>query len=240
MKQIAIIGLGSFGKRVLEELVRLDCEIILVDRDSGLVNFYRDRVSEAYIADVANEETVQMLISADLDSVVLDLGDRIETSILASNYLKKKGIRNIVVKAESDPHGEILELVGADHVVYPDRDAARRITPMIVTELLFNFTPIGRGLVMAEIGVPSGYAGQTLVQADLRKKFSINVVAVRKDKGGDFVFIPPDYTMTEGDILLVAGAETDVMRFAGVAEVVRKKGKNGYLKKLFGKNNPES
>jgi trk system potassium uptake protein TrkA len=233
MKQIGIIGLGSFGKRVLEELIMVDCEIILIDKDSELIDFYKDQVTSAYIADVINEETIKKLIPVDLDSVILDLGERIEASILAANYLKKMGSRNVIVKAESDPHGEILELVGVDHVIYPDREAARRITPMIVSELLFNFTPISNGMVMAEVRIPTEYVGQTLIQANIRQNRGINVVAMRKAAGGDFTFFSPEYMMTSGDIFLVVGSEEDIMRFAGATEVVRKKSLTDFFRKIF-------
>lgn len=233
MKQIAIIGLGSFGKRVLEELILVDCEIILIDKDSELIDFYKDQVSAAYVADVINAETIKKLVPVDLDSVIVDLGERIEASILAANHLKKIGARNVIVKAESDPHGEILEMVGVDHVIYPDREAARRITPMIVSELLFNFTPISNGLVMAEVRVPNEYIGKTLIEANIRQNRGINVVAIRKAAGGDFTFFTPEYLMTTGDIFLVVGSEEDIMRFAGATEVVRKKSLTDFFRKIF-------
>lgn len=233
MKQFAIIGIGSFGKRILEELMLVDCEILLVDKDSDLIDFYKDQVSAAYIADVINEETIKKIIPPDIDTVIIDLGDKIEASILVTNYLKKMSIDNIIVKAETDQHGEILKIVGADHVVFPNSEAARRITPMLVSDLLFSYMPISNGLVMAEVRVPQEFIGQSLIEANIRQNRGINVIAIRKESGGDFEFFSPDYIMTSEDIFLVVGAELNVMKFAGADQIIRKKSLTDLFKKIF-------
>jgi len=113
MKQFALIGISKFGRRVLEELIDTGCEILIVDKDRAVVETYKEQVTSAYIADVLNEETIRKIIPKTIDAAVVDLGDNIEASILVTNYLKKMGIREIIVRAESNEHGEILELVGA-------------------------------------------------------------------------------------------------------------------------------
>lgn len=215
-KQFAIIGLSSFTRRILEQIESTGCEILLIDKDPEAIDAYKDRVHRSYIADVLNEATIGQLIPKDIDAVIVDPGDRIEVSILVTNYLKKLGVQKIFVRAETEEHGEILDLIGADHIIYPNWEAAKRITPMLLTAQLFNYMPLGNGLVIAEVKAPVKLAGKSLIQADLRKKLKLNVIAVRHDlKGSDFIFPQAEYVITEDDILLIAGQEEDVRIMAG-------------------------
>ncbi|MGL1890156.1 MAG: TrkA family potassium uptake protein [Spirochaetaceae bacterium] len=213
MKQFAVIGLGPFGCRVVDEMVELGSEIILLDRDREVIDRLKDKVHAAYIVDVMDEEVIIKLIPADIDAVILDLGTNLEATILVTNYLKKIGVEKIVVKADSDRHGEILSIVGAAHVIYPDLEAARRVTPLLVSDTLYNFMPISSGLVMAEIIVPSKYVGKTLVQANLRYDVGINIVAIKKGSQSEYSFFVPDYVLTTEDILLAVGEEKNIMSF---------------------------
>ncbi len=210
MKQFAIIGVDSFARSLLEELMAVDCEILLIDKNREIIDYYKDDVTEAYVADVMNEDTINHLIPTDIDGVIVDLGGNIEASILVSNYLKKMGLSNIHVKVDSVRHGEILEIIGAVNIIYPDREAARRLTPMLLTSSLFNYVPIGNGLVMAEVSPP-----RTLLDSqsdDVRKTFGINIIAYRKAEG-EYNFYRREHVFTAEDILLVVGSEEDLVRF---------------------------
>ena len=112
MKQFAIIGLDTFGKRILEELIETGSEILIIDKDRDVIEYYKDKVTSAFIADALNEEIIRKLIPDTIDAAIIDLGDAVEVSILVTNYLKKIGVKEIVAKAESNEHGEILTLVG--------------------------------------------------------------------------------------------------------------------------------
>ncbi len=234
MKQYAIIGVSSFGRRILEELILLDCEIILIDKDPELIDYFKNEVTAAYIANVINEETVTRLIPPDIDAVVVDLGDKLEASILVTQYLSKLGVTNIIVKAETDQHGEILSIVGANHVIFPNLEAARRVTPLLVSDILFSYLPISGGLIMAETGVPEELAGKTLMETDIRRNRGINVVAFRKGGQGDYQFFVPEYRMQAEDVLLIVGREEDVTSFTGKSSNERTKGITGLFKHFFG------
>lgn len=233
MKQYAIIGASNFGKQILEELVLLDCEVILIDKDHELIDVYKNDVTAAYIADVINEDVIRKLIPPDIDAVVVDLGDKTEASILVTKYLQKLGIPNIIVKAETEEHGEILEIVGATFVVFPNREAAKRVTPLLVSDLLFNFLPISGGLVMAETGVPDGLVGTSEVETDLRRKQGINIVAFRRGGTGEYLLISPEYRLSGDDILLIAGREEDITEFAGQNLSERRRGLADLFKQFF-------
>ena len=215
MKQFVIIGISSFGLRMLEELSDLDCEILIVDKDREVIEKAKDLATNAFVADVINEEIILILIPSSVDAAIIDLGDRTEVSILVTNYLKKLGVKTIVVKAETDEHGEILEIVGATHVVFPNREAAKRMTPLLGSSLIFNYMPISNGLVIAEVRVPKEFAEMTLIEANLRRTHGLNVIAIRDGIEGEYEFFSPEYRLQPNDVLLVVGAEANIIRFSG-------------------------
>ena len=218
MKQFAIIGLGSFGIWVLEELLNVDVEVLIVDKEEDVVAHYKNMVAAAYVADAIEEDTIQKIIPDDIDAAIIDLGDRTEASILAANYLKKLGVRKIIAKAETDEHGEILRLVGATDVVFPNREAAKRIMPPLLSDAMFSYLPISNRLVMAEVKFPAELAGKTIIDADVRTTYGLNVIAVKPSGVGDFVFIAPDYEFRESDTFLVVGTTDNVARLSERAQ----------------------
>jgi trk system potassium uptake protein len=238
MKQFAVIGLGSFGRRMVEELSDVTTEIIILDKDSDAIEAFKDRVKNAYITDVLNEEAIRRIIPQGIDAVVVDLGGSIEASILVTNYLKKLGVGEIIVKAATDAHGEVLRLVGASTVIYPDLEAARRLTPMMVSSLLFNYMPISAGLVLAEVLLPERFSGMTLIEANLRQKYSINVIAFRNEGGGDYQFFNPGHKLQADEILLVAGKEKDVIEFSGRESAERRTKFADIFKNVFAQKRP--
>ncbi|MDC7224808.1 MAG: TrkA family potassium uptake protein [Spirochaetales bacterium] len=230
MKQFAIIGVDTFARSLLEELISVDCEILLIDRNREVIDFYKDDVTEAYVADVMNEETINRLIPTDIDGVIIDLGSNIEAAVLVTNYVKKMGLDNVHIKVNSDRHGEILEIIGADHIIYPDREAARRLTPMLLTTTLFNFVPIGNGLVMAEVSPPDKLIENQ--NNDIRRTFGINIIAFRRAKG-EYHFYRREHVFEKDDILLVVGSEEDIVGFTNKELIASPHRFPTLLKRLF-------
>lgn len=236
MKQFAIIGLGAFGLRMLEELLEITQEIIIIDKDKETIEKYKDKAQAAYVTDAINEIALSKIIPKEIDAVIVDLGGKIEVSIMTTNYLKKIGIKNILVKAQTDEHGEVLSMVGATQVIFPDREAAKRITPMLASSLLFNFMPISENLALAEVQANDYCLGKTLIDANLRKEFGLNVVAMRKVSRDDFIFInDPSYIFVEEDILLVAGSEEGINKFSSHSNIKEKQGMGDLFRAFFPK-----
>jgi len=233
MKQFAIIGLSRFGRRLLEELMETDCEIILIDKDREVIDLYKDKIASAYIADAINEEIIRKLIPATIDAAIVDLGDRIEASILVTNYLKKMGVREIIARAESKEHGEILDLVGATKVVFPNQEAAKRIAPFLVSSQIFSYLPISKELVIAEIRVPEKFYGKSLIEVDMRRQYRLNVIAYRKLDKEEYYFYAPEYHLQPDDVLLVGGAEADIGLLTEEKLPLSSKGITGLFRRFF-------
>ena len=215
MRQYAIIGLGSFGLRMLEKLAAVADEIVVIDRDADAIERCKDLVRNAFIADASDVDAVERILPEGLDVAVVDVGDNIEAAILVTSSLKKLGVSYIIVKASSEQRGEILERVGATQVVYPDREAAAQIVPMLVSPALFSYMPLSPSLVMAEVKIPARYEGLTLIQANLRQRHGINVIAIRTEGTQDYRYFSADYKLRADDILLVAGKESEIIDISG-------------------------
>jgi trk system potassium uptake protein TrkA len=233
MKQFAIIGLSRFGERMLEELVDTGSEIILIDKDRDTIERYRDQVAAAYVADALNEDVLEKLVPRTIDAAIVDPGEKTEVSILAVHYLKKMGIKEIIAKADSDEHEEVLKLVGATRVVRPNTEAARRIAPFLVSSLVFSYLPISKELVVAEIKVPDPFIGKSLIEVDLRKQYRMNVIAYRKVDQEDYAFYAPEYRLQADDLLLVAGAEEDIARFTEERVPAGSRGLVGFFRRFL-------
>ncbi len=219
-RRIALIGLGSFGRRMLDELLELDVELIIIDRQEEVIDTYKDRVAEAYVMDVNNEALLEKMIHHHLDYAIVDLGEHLEAAILVTHHLHSIKAGKIIARAQSERQGGILRIIGADEIVYPPRDAVRAILPRLFSSRLQQFLRVGSGIGMAEVRVPPRFYGKPLVELRLRQSAGINVVAIKNGEEGDYFFFAPDYTFTEGDVVLVVGSDEDIAVFAGLPKKI--------------------
>lgn len=235
MDKFAIIGLGAFGIRMLEELLRFTDTITIIDKDPNLIKKYERKGIKGYTINITDEQSLYKSIPKSINTAIVDLGAKIELSLMVTKYLKQLGIKEIVVKAESDQHEHLLTMVGATRVIFPDREAAKRVMPMLASTLLLNFMPISPELALAEVSINDAYVGMTVLEANLRKTLSVNVVAVRKRDCETFEFIEPNYQFTADDILLVAGSEEHIFSFSRTQDTISKKKERNLFRILFPK-----
>lgn len=214
MNSYAIIGLGVFGCRMIDELLKTDAELIIIDKDREIIEKYKNYVLNSYITDAMKEDNLKKLIPEDINGVIVDFGNQLETSILVTNILKKIGVKNIIVKARSDEHGEILKLVGATKVVYPDLDAAIHITPMLISSSLSNYIKLSEQFAIAEVKIKKEMNNKTLMEIGFRQKYKLNVIGIKKSDDIHFeTAISPSLVLKENMILLVAGSPEDITNF---------------------------
>ena len=233
MRQYAFIGLGPLAMSMLERIAQVTDEIIVVDKDAALIDRVKELVKTAFVADVTDEEALQKILPEDLVVAVVDLSSDVEASLLVTHRLKKMGAHEIIVKAQSDEVSEILKVVGATRIVNSDREAAARIVPLVLSSTLYNFIPIGGDLVMAEVIVPESLTGKTLVEADLRQRFGVNVIAIRSENSTTYRNFDRDYRLASNDLLLVAGNEGDVFSFSGIPLKPTNRQKTSSISSLF-------
>jgi trk system potassium uptake protein TrkA len=238
MKQVAILGLSHFGKSVLEELIRLNVEVFIMDKDRARIDQYKDLASGSVVIDVLNVENLRKVLPESTDAVVIDMGNSIEASILAASYCAKLHIKTIIVKAETESHGEILELVGATQVVFPNKEAAKRVSPLLLSSVLLNYLPVSGKLVLAELAVPGSMIGKTILQVELRKKYGLNLIAVRAPDT-EFGEFKPSYIFQKNDIGLFSGTDEALGAFTGSIVKEQKRGAlQAQILKLFRRKDP--
>lgn len=230
MNQFAVIGLGALGRRVVDELMDAGAEVIVIERDPDLLDQYQNRATVCYGIDALKEDLIRQKIPQSVDAAIVDLGNKTEASILVTSYLKKIGIKNIVVKAESESLAEVLELVGASRVIFPSRDTAKRLATQLLAPSLLQFMAIGGGLVIAQMQIPGRFIGQTLIESDIRKKYNVNILASKPLSDDDFTLIQPDHVFQAGEIILTLLEESSMANFS---EQLEKDTRNSSLNKLF-------
>ncbi len=200
---------------MIEELFSIGVRILIIDKSKERIGAYKSMASSAYIIDVTSPDALKKIVPEHIDTAVVDVGNNLESSVLVVNNLRKMNVGRIVVRAETDDQAEILKIVGATQVVFPHQEAAKRIAPLLAASSLFHHLPVAGGMTIFEVQIPSRYVGKTLVEADFRREYKINVVAGRKEFEEDFRFIAPDHRFAENDILMMAGEDAGVARFVG-------------------------
>lgn len=238
-KQFVVIGLGSFGSHVLLKLAEMTDQIVIVDKDRARVERYKDLAAKSYIVDALDPAALARVVPERVDAAIVDVGDNLEAAIMVTHELKRLEARKIIVRADTEERGEILSMMGATKVVYPARESANELVPMLVSSSLFSYMAISPSLVLAEIKAPEEYVGRTLVESSLRKDRGINVVAVRKEDSDDYTYFDPMYRLSADDVLLCAGTERDITTFTGVRSSANKKGLKDLLKSVFSRPFPK-
>ena len=180
MKRVGIIGAGRFGLSLAEALAETGTEVLLIDRNNALVQGAIKKVTWAIQCDATSANALESAGIPECDTVVVAIGSNVEASMLVTANCKELGIKNVISKATSEIHGKILDKLGADHVVYPDRESAHRLARSITEHNAYDLLEISEGLSLAEIDVPEACVGKTLAEADLRKKSGVTVLCIRR------------------------------------------------------------
>ena len=215
MKRIGIIGAGRFGSSLAESLAEHGAEVLLIDSNREIIQEFSEFVTKAVEGDVTNARTLEDAGFQECDVVVVAIGTNLEGSIMATVNCKELGVPVVVAKANSDLHGKILKRVGADLVVYPNRDCAKRIARTLLSKGSVDLFEISDGLSVAEIDVPESLQNKTLAEAEVRKNFGITVLCLRRlaedPTQPRIVIIPtPNEVIQPDDKLLVFGVDKQI------------------------------
>lgn len=205
MQQVLIIGLGHFGTSLVEEFVNKGCEVIVIETNKEKGEKVKDFVSQVIVADATNKDLLAQF-AKDVDCVIVCLGDRIDTSVLITYYLKEVGVTRIIAKASSLEHGEILKVVGAHEVIYPERDTAKRLVTSLTTPNVLEFVKLAEGFEIVEIAAPEEFVRNSIRDLQLRSKYGIEILAVKNPLTSEVKVMPdPDYIFKADDVLIAIG-----------------------------------
>jgi trk system potassium uptake protein len=221
LRQFAVLGLGQFGSAVAESLLAHGREVLVIDSDPDKVAEIKSRVTTAVVAEATDRSTMLKFLGEGIDCVIISLGPQIEASVLATFFAKEAGIKEIIVKANSADHAEILKRVGATQVVTPSEDQAQRVVNSLVRPNVIDSLPLADGVSVWEIKAPKDFVGKTLRQLDLRHSMRVDVIAIRhggvaKDDTGELESIPsPDRQIGANDTLFIMGLDKDIAKIKG-------------------------
>ena len=210
-KQYMVVGLGRFGSAIAETLCADGVQVLGIDRRIDLVEDMRDHLTQVVQADSTDRDTMLALGAGDFDTAFVTIGGDLKASCVTTMLLKELGVRHVVTKASDDFHGRMLEKLGADKLVFPERDMGKRIAHNLVSGNLLEYIELSPDFSMAEILPEPSWIGQTLVQLHLRDQRGINVVAIRS--GDKFNPLPTSGTVIqEGDVMLVVAGEETLLK----------------------------
>lgn len=211
MKAYAIFGLGSFGYYLAKYLTGMGQEVLAVDANEAAVERVMGFVSKAVVADSTDPAALEELGLHEYDTVVVSLGENIEASVLTTLNLKELGASLIVAKAINEPHGRILDRIGADEVVFPRRDMAQRVAYRLVNADVLEFVPLGSDYGIIEAAPSTEMIGKTLAELDFRNKYNVNVIVVQQLLPEETVVSPDgSFVVKDSDILVLLGHVEDL------------------------------
>lgn len=226
MRQFAVIGLGQFGSSVARTLARLGAEVIGIDSDPGRVEAMKNDLSHAVVLDATKEESMREIGVQEVDTAVVSIGENQHANILVTAILRRMGIPRIYARGMSPLQGQILEMVGAHEVLYIEDRMGEQIAKSILRFDVFDQIPLTTGDTLVEISAPQAFVGRSLAQLDLRRRFRVNVIAIKKrvafikdDGSTDFRIevrdVPdPDAKIETDDTLVIIGAPESLDRMS--------------------------
>lgn len=210
-KEFAVIGLGRFGGSICKELVMQGMEVLAIDIDEERINEFSEIATHAVIADTTDETVLKNLGIRNFEHVIVAIGDNIQASILTTLILKELGVKRITVKAQNDHHEKVLNKIGADQVVHPERDMGIRIVTSLVSNNVLDYLELSDEYSIVELIASSKIDGKTLIDLDIRAIYGVNIVAIKREES---IIVSPqaDEKICKDDILVVIGAYQDINR----------------------------
>ncbi|WP_263864042.1 potassium channel family protein [Paenibacillus lycopersici] len=209
-KQYAVIGMGRFGSSVAQELSKLGFDVLAIDASEQRIQEVSNWVTHAVAADSTDEEAMRSLGLRNFDVVIVAIGEDIQASILTSLILKELGVPELIVKAQNALHGKVLDKIGANKVVFPERDMGLRVAHHLISPNILEYIELSDDYGIVEMKAPRFTIGRNLMQLEIRPKFRCNVLAIKH--GTDNVTISPNAedVIRDGDVLVIVGKTEDL------------------------------
>ena len=212
MKQFAVIGCGRFGSSVAKTLYNEGHDVLVIDKDPVIVQEIADQVTYAVQVDTIDESALKSLGLTNYDVVIVSIGADIQASILTTLICKEIGVKKIIAKAQTEIHGRLLNKVGADSVVFPERDMGVRVAHNLVSPSILDYIELSPDYSIVEISVLDEWEGKSLLDLRLPSKYGVNILAIKHEND---INISPNanYKIVLGDVLVVIGNNKDLSKF---------------------------
>lgn len=201
-KTYAVLGLGRYGRAVAKELADSGAEVLAVDADENIVNSAAGEIPFCKCANATDPEVFAQLGIADMDVVIIAMANSLEATVMAITLCKEAGVKNVIVKCGNEMQQRIYTRVGADKVVFPEKESGIRLAKNLLSAGFVDMIELSKDASMVELGVQESWVGKNLIELNLRKKYGINIVAVRKN-GAVQVDVNPETRLTKDMKLIV-------------------------------------
>ena len=206
-KTYAVFGLGRYGIAVARELVSNGMEVIAVDADERIVNAAADELPICKCADVTDPEVIRQLGISNVDVVIIAMATNLEASVMAITLCKEIGVKTVIAKSANAMHQKILKRVGADKVVFPENESGIRLARNLLSSGFVDMVSLAKNVSMIELDVKPEWVKKNLIELNLRKKYSINVVAIRKGDSVSVDIDPHAPIQPEDKLIVIANTE---------------------------------
>ncbi len=206
-KTYAIFGLGRYGIAVARELVNNGMEVIAVDADEKIVNAAANELPICKCADITDPDVIRQLGISNADVVIIAMANNLEASVMAVTLCKELGIKTIIAKSANEMHQKILTRVGADKVVFPENESGIRLAKNLLSSGLVDMVSLAKNVSMIELDVKPEWLGKNLIELNLRKKYSVNVVALRKGESVSVDIDPHAPLQADDKLIVIANTE---------------------------------
>ncbi len=214
-KQFMIIGLGQFGQSLVATLYNSNVDLLVIDRDVTKLEAIGNMASQAVCADASKQEVLEQFDIDTFDGAIITIGHDMEFSVKTVMHLNEMGMPFIMAKATTDFEGRILTKVGADKIIFPDREVGYRLGKEIASGNYYDALDISDTYCITDITLPEKWIGKSIIGLNLRKAYGLNIIGIRRQ--GDVIVNPsPDFVFEDEDVLIVLGSNADI-------ENVRKK-----------------
>jgi trk/ktr system potassium uptake protein len=214
-QQYAVIGLGRFGVSVARRLHEAGQEVLGIDVNEERIDDAELYVTHAVIADSTDEKALTSIGIRNFDCVIVAIGNDIQSSILTVMILKDLGVKKVIAKALGKLHGKVLDRIGADWIVYPERDMGERVANQLLSPNMLNYIELSKEYNIEEIMIPSKMAGKSLRELDIRAKYNVSAIAIFRE--GNIIISPsPDEIIHKRDLLVMIGNREDLAEFSNI------------------------
>lgn len=213
MKSVLVIGMGRFGRHLAHQMQELGNDVMVVDLHEDNITPYVNTFTDSQIGDCTKESVVRALGVENFDICFVTIGEDFQASLVITSHLKSCGAKMVVAKANQDIQADLLNKIGADEVVYPEREMAEKVAVRYTAKNIFDYVPLTADYSIYEIPILPQWAGKTIMELNVRRKYHINIIAVKN--GNAMSPMPgPDYAFKEGDHVVVMGKAEDVFKLS--------------------------
>ena len=206
-KTYEVFGLGRYGIAVARELINNGVEVIAVDADERIVNAAADELPICKCADITDSEVIRQLGISNVDVVIIAMANNLEASVMAVTLCKEIGVKTVIAKSANEMHQKILTRVGADKVVFPENESGIRLAKNLLSSGFVDMVSLAKNVSMIELDVKLEWVGRNLIELNLRKKYSVNVVAIRKGEDVSVDIDPHAPLQADDKLIVIANTE---------------------------------